>query len=363
MLKKLKLFCLLFLFLLPTSAFASTLYMSPSESQFGPGDSFAVDIKLDVTGQCVNAVEAGITFPKDNVKLVDFIIGDSILNFWIEKPDSTKIGKANSEGKLSFSGGIPGGYCGRIPGDPGESNIIARLAFKIPGMIVSDKKPEKLNIDFTDITQVLLNDGFGTKDNLDLKGSVINLLNAPATLKDDWQAQVEEDNIPPEPFIIELQSNPNIYNGQYYIDFYTIDRQSGIDHYEVLELRPGEKIGDKPKREISDYLFGYKNEALNWRPGEIPYLLFDQDLKSVISVKAIDKAGNERIVDYIPPSTPVPGIEPASKDKLYMVSFIVAGFLLTLIIIWLIIKIIKSKKSAVNPIINNNQTDEEEKKQ
>ena len=48
-----------------------------------------------------------------------------------------------------------------------------------------------------------------------------------------------------------------------------------------------------------------KQEAI-WKVGDSPYLLEDQSLKSIIKVRAIDKAGNERIVEIIPEIEPAP---------------------------------------------------------
>ena len=39
---------------------------------------------------------------------------------------------------------------------------------------------------------------------------------------------------------------------------------------------------------------------MEWERAESPYLLKDQSLKSIIKVKAVDKAGNEKIVKVAP---------------------------------------------------------------
>jgi hypothetical protein len=76
---------------------------------------------------------------------------------------------------------------------------------------------------------------------------------------------------------------------------------SGIDHFEVKE---GKK---------------------DFKKAESPYLLEDQELKSKILVKAVDKAGNEKIAEIIPPAKPFP----------YWIIFVI---IVCLVIIYWIIK-------------------------
>ena len=90
--------------------------------------------------------------------------------------------------------------------------------------------------------------------------------------RDEWLRQLEKDTIPPEAFDIEIPQDPSIFEGKYFIIFSTIDKQTGLDYYEIKE---GEK---------------------DWQRGQSPYLLEDQRLESIIRVKAVDKAGNERTV-------------------------------------------------------------------
>ncbi|HHE65575.1 MAG TPA: hypothetical protein ENL09_06080 [Bacteroidetes bacterium] len=102
--------------------------------------------------------------------------------------------------------------------------------------------------------------------------------------------------------MISVHIDPNIYDGKYFIVFSTVDKQTGLDHYEILEITPEEL--EKIKKEdggIANFfnkLFGKWEEKSSWKEGESPYLLADQSLGSVIKVKAIDKAGNERLVEY-----------------------------------------------------------------
>ena len=93
------------------------------------------------------------------------------------------------------------------------------------------------------------------------------------------------DTLPPEPFEITIGQNPSIFAGQYFLTFAAVDKTSGIDHFEILETR--------------------KSKG-KWERGESPYLLKDQSLTSIIKVKAVDKAGNERIAEIVPSLNPFP---------------------------------------------------------
>ena len=73
-----------------------------------------------------------------------------------------------------------------------------------------------------------------------------------------------------------------------------------------------------------------KEGAKDWRIAEGPYLLEDQSLESIIKVKAVDKAGNERMAQYLPERKPFP------------YSLLITFFLLV-IIIWGIYKVIKKR--------------------
>jgi hypothetical protein len=327
----------------PVAVKAATVYLEPAEGDFGPGDSFTADVKIDPDAYCINTVDITVNFPKDYLQVVDFLTGESLINIWLDKPDSSKMTEINGSGKLHFSGGIPGGYCGRIPGDPGVSNILSRIIFQVPQLIVSDTVPDKLEVDFSGDSQVLINDGFGTKDALVTRKAVYNFLREGAGAGGEgWRQQISDDKTPPEPFVVELYANPSMFNGRYYIIFNTSDKQTGIDHYEVLELRPGEEIGVKPESGLLESLLGQTRQAPAWKKAAIPYLLEDQELLSVIKVKAIDKAGNERVIEFTPGAaeTPVPR-EAVRSNNLLPVALGGVMLLVVLSMIWIFVRLYK----------------------
>ena len=263
--------------LFPVTTLAAKLYLEPAEGEYQPGDVFIVDIKIDTKGECINTIEANLSFSQDILKADNFSQGQSIITIWVESPEISQ-----ESGLISFSGGIPGGYCGRIPGDPGPSDLLGKIIFRIPGMTVGDPKENSAEIKFLNTSQVLLNDGLGTKAKLTTQGAVFEIIEKIESPRDEWQEEIKKDTILPEPFQIEVRQEPSIFEGKYFIIFQTLDKQTGIDYYKVKE---GEK---------------------DWKQIEGPYLLEDQALQSIIRVKAVDKAGNERIAEYLPPEIKKP---------------------------------------------------------
>jgi len=74
----------------------------------------------------------------------------------------------------------------------------------------------------------------------------------------------------------KIQRDPAIFDGKYFIVFYTTDKETGVDYYMVKE---GER---------------------EWKIAKSPYLLENQNLDEEIKVKAVDRAGNETIATFYP---------------------------------------------------------------
>jgi hypothetical protein len=294
-------FALVIFLALPRMTEAAVLYFSPSGGEEKVGDVFTVDAKIDLESgeECVNVIEGVIGFDSNFLEAVDFSVGDSMLSLWINLPKNTDMPEVNRLARLSFSGGTPGGYCGKIPGDPGASNIIGKLIFKVKNYQPEIAAASKARVFFLDTTRVLQNDGIGSAAKVTRQEASYFIAKSDAAPKQEWDTLLTADKTPPEPFILEIQQNSDLYNGRYYLIFSTIDKQTGLDHYSIQET----------KRSVSEQRFWGKlfsvmvNDGVSeaeWLPVESPYVLLDQRLKSDIRVKAVDKAGNERIAEYIP---------------------------------------------------------------
>ena len=86
--------------------------------------------------------------------------------------------------------------------------------------------------------------------------------------------------------LLDFKKKNKQWNGKWFLVFNAQDKDSGIDNYKILENRK------------------WKIENGNWEIAESPYLLKDQELKSRIYVKAVDKSGNERIAEVLPQNPP-----------------------------------------------------------
>lgn len=298
---------------------AALLYLDPPEASIYRGDSVTVALRLDTDEEeCINTIDAVVHYDPA-VRAVDVSRGDSILNIWVEDP---KIDEVNHT--ISFAGGIPGGYCGRIAGDPRLTNIVAEIVFRSPGFAVGAGKSPSAQVWIDEVSQVLIHDGFGTPANVRTEGATLTLLDTPGTAIDDsWTARVREDTTAPSDFAITLTREENAFDGKYFITFNSQDKQSGIDHYEVME----EPIADL-------YAFSWGRADAPWVRSESPYVLVDQTLNSTIRVKVIDKAGNSTIAVLVPDEA----LRSLSKERLITLMIIGGIGLLMLVLIGIIVR-------------------------
>jgi hypothetical protein len=240
----------------PFVASAAQLYFDPDNGTHGLNETFVVNIRIDNENDCINAAHVEVTYPPHSLRAVDFSRGDSIFTLWAEEP---KID--TQRGVVSFSGGVPGGYCGRISGDPAMTNILGKIVFT-----VIDPSTSAAALHFSPATRVYLNDGKGTEATLHTGGATFAITAATSTGPNPWLQEVAADTIPPDPFDVVIESTHGIFGGNYYLVFSTVDKQTGLDHYEVYDRG-------------------------SWKAATSPYELQDQILRDV-QVKAIDKAGN-----------------------------------------------------------------------
>ncbi|MAZ30312.1 hypothetical protein CL655_03450 [bacterium] len=278
---------------LPGTAAAAVLYLDPNTGTINPGDTIVMAVRVNPSpGECINVVDAVIEYDP-NVQPVDISRGQSILPLWVEEPT---IDRENN--RITFAGGIPNGYCGRIEGDPRLTNEVLKIVFQVPGLRVGfgDQSPTS-TIRFSDQTTVYLNDGRGSLADLITNTATLVVGDRPGqVVRNDWVELVQGDTRIPEEFSITLQRDTKVFDNKYYIIFNTTDKQTGIAYYEVIE-EPFEEAG----------LFEWGAVDAPWKRVRSPYVLSDQSLNSTIRVKAVDKAGNEYIATLVP-EEPLRGI-------------------------------------------------------
>jgi hypothetical protein len=254
---------------LPLSASAAVLSVDPAAASYGPGDTFIASVRIDPKGECINTAQIELSFPSDELRAVDVARGNSIFSLWIGEPQID-----NTTGRVTFSGGVPAGYCGQIPGDPSVSNVLGQVVFTVLKTAAT-----RAVVHLLPTSLVYRNDGLGTKAELAFEDAVYSLQAAATQAVNPWVQAISADSIPPEPFTVHVESTVGVFGGAYYAVFSTVDKQSGIDHYEIYEHGV-------------------------WQHVTTPHVLADQLLSTPVQVKAIDKAGNERLGTYDASTTP-----------------------------------------------------------
>ncbi len=298
----------------PTTSFGAYLYIDPGDVSLMRGDSTILTVRIDTDeGECINTIDATVQYD-EGIRPVDVSSGDSILNVWVEAPT------INHEARtVTLAGGIPGGYCGRAVGDPGLSNVVASIVFQSPGFAIGGDGATSPRVGFSDTTRVLLNDGLGTDAELRTSESVITLLDEPGQNQNNaWGIEVSDDNVPPADFTITLSREETAFSNQYFVSWNSSDKQTGIDHYEIME---------EPLEDLYSFTWGRADAP--WKTAQSPYVLVDQTLNSTIRVKAIDKAGNETISVLIPNET----LRTLSHNRMITLSIVSGVVILSLLLI------------------------------
>jgi len=290
--KRNKFFAFYFLFLIFYSLVffevteAARLELKSDFNKFNKGDRFQISFVLNTENEKINAVEGEIKFPNELLELKEIRDGSSIINFWIEKP---RIGD-----RVYFSGITPGGYLG-------ENGFIFSMIF--------ETKKEGEGVIEIQNSKALISDGKGTSAQLKVSNFQFVILKDAV----DLESKILEstDTIPPEDFTAEIAQDPDVFEGKYFLVFATQDKESGIDHYEILETK------------------NQKIEGKRWLRAESPYLLGDQKLRSYIYVKAVDKAGNERII-MIKPKYPLYWYENWRNWVIIIMAILISGLIFRL---------------------------------
>ncbi len=212
-------------------------------------EDILVHVLLDTNNQSINAVEGNIVVD-DVFTIKDIKDGDSNINLWLNRP-------TDDMNTVSFSGIVTGG--------------INSPKTKIFSMVLNAKQEGSGFVQAGDI-KVLQNDGKGSALETSIESAQIEISKAVGETK-----IAEVDTEKPESFTPIIDRNDAMFDGNHFIVFSTQDKKSGIKEYKIKEG-----------------IFG------SYTTVQSPYELKDQTLTSFISVKAIDKMGNERVMTMSP---------------------------------------------------------------
>lgn len=230
---------------------AARIFIDSPKASFASGEEFIAQIFVDTEGETLNAVEGSISIPADLLTVNDVRDGNSIVNFWVEKPHNDQ---TNSE--LFFSGITPGGFSGS---KEYLFSVVMKTAKTGKGVILGKE------------IKALINDGRGTP--AETTASPFHF-----SVAGEYPSSIAEETVKdkdsPETFKPIISSDPNLYDNQYFLVFATQDKNSGISHYQVREGWLG-----------------------RYHPATSPYLLKNQTLDKKIFVKAFDKSGNTKIAE------------------------------------------------------------------
>jgi hypothetical protein len=226
--------------------FAAELQVETSLSEVVGQKYFLADVFIQ-SDDSINALEGTFIYSSNLLKVKEIQDGNSVINFWIEKPSENKIGE------ISFSGITPGGFMGDKP--------VFSVIFEATNL-------GEARLGIRD-AKVLLNDGEGSLAETKVSGKIVSISKIGGS---DSLPEVSDLEMP-EDFIPLLANDPNLFDGKYFLVFSTEDKISGIDYYQLREGKSGE-----------------------FKKVESPHLLKNQSLSKTIFIQAVDKKGNTREV-------------------------------------------------------------------
>jgi hypothetical protein len=252
-------FSLAFL-ILPALTSAQSVSLTAGKTTYTTNDSILVTVSVQTGGQQINTVGGQVNFSPAISTISDVRYGNSIISLWVEKPSAN-----NSLGAISFTGGVPGGF-------GGSSGTLFTF-------VVKPKTEGSLTLGLKDI-HVLLNDGSGGElQGLKLIPLTLNITKAKAGAPKETPPPTEKlvsnrDAVSPEAFVPMVSHHESIANDSYFVSFFAVDKNSGVEKYEV--------------REVYKFL-GLKTD---WVETVSPHVLSVQAWGTKVLVRATDGAGN-----------------------------------------------------------------------
>ena len=340
------------------AAYAAKLYFFPASDVLYEGESFMTEVRLDTEGETINAGKIGIKADKNIFQLEEFNHSGGIFTIYPEGPTL-------ENGSIVFQAAVPNGYEG--------NSLIGRLFLRVRDNITTDRDMALGSVSFLSDSEIVLDDGQATPVELELTTGTYTVTERPDNLpiiiseshpsenewrsgpfiRLDWEVKegalysykltrnpqeglddipdepvgdiklttsedgifyfllkecmdgecgpvakyrIFKDSTPPEPFEIRLGQDTEAYSGKKFLSFFTEDKTSGMSYYEV-------------------------NETGEWKIVSSPYILENQNNKNNIQIRAVDRAGNERVAVYQPKKV-INNLNPA------LIGIIIIGVLL-----------------------------------
>lgn len=329
---KFKILMLVFLgsFVFFGNARAATLYAGSAQENVNEGQTFVVEWYVDTEREPLNLLNLQLKFSAETLDILEMSKGNSILSLWLKEPFTD-----NTTGVIELIGGAPGGFnhsrapilrttffakkTGKAQISMNQSSVAFRhdgkgsaapfrfspLVFVIspadtlPVKISSPTHPEQAewsrenrailkfshrngeiysysfsqNIDvFPDNTPDQIRDEYIYENLPDgIYYFRLNSQASPQTWQEAGIYRVQIDQTAPEDFEPVIAAHTQTADGKKFVSFSTVDKTSGMSHYEIKA--------------------GFLGA---WQTASSPYLLSQPIVGNDIRIRAYDLAGNYR---------------------------------------------------------------------
>ena len=294
--KKIILISFLFIFLVcAKNASAALVSVKLSDQNINVGDTVSAELILNTEGKETNVIEGNINIiGAENIEIKDISTADSAINNWVRNPS---VSSANND--ISFTGGAPGGF-------NGDEIRLFKIYFTAKKSGELKFLPSQIN--------VYANDGKATLLNIKLNDLTFNINQSIGLVKNEWKDTLKKDTQAPSDIRAEFGQDPSVYDNKKFVIFSAIDKESGLDYFEVKE-------GDRSLVRTSG-----------------AYVLQNQEMSEPLIVFAFDKSGNisRQLINQA-------SNEEAPKTENHAWIAIIAIFILALLLI-ISFKIIKKKR-------------------
>lgn len=280
---------------LPIAAAATTISFQATPASIGVGDIVRVSVLLDSTAP-TNAFSGTLQYSVAMLEPIVIYDGSSIISLWITHPAVPAAGES-----IAFEGITPGGFSG-------NAGVLFSVLFRA-------KTAGTASVSLGEI-DVLRNDGAGGKEPVTTKPLTL-VIGSSST--GGYTEPVDE--IPPESFTIYQGNDPQLFDGLNYLMFVAVDKNAGVDHYAAAESR------------VPAFLLPFF--SLSWSTTTSPYVVADQYQTSTVYIKAVDRAGNERVTVF-PPQRLFTGYEKVA----------LMGILIAVVFLW---QMVWGRRAGKNP--------------
>jgi hypothetical protein len=251
---------------------ASSFQLQSDTTSVYQNDTVTVTVSLDPEAESVNTIRVAVDFDSSLFSVKSVNANNSIVSSWIEPPTA-------DTSAISFSGFMPNGFSGvQLQGSDDTA----------PGELFSfTLEPTNSGVGAVSVTGMEAFSGRGqnvsvARDSVSIEVRsaqyITSQQTATSTETNPQTNPTSTDDTPPQPFTPRIiQPSPGC-GSPLFASFQTTDANSGIDQYEIAISQ--DKVGS--------------TTDIEWQRVGSPYELTNAQANQWVTVKAVDKAGNER---------------------------------------------------------------------